>query len=276
MKIKATVLCENCVYSNLGALAEHGWSIFLETDQGNFLFDTGQGLALLNNARVFKKDLASVRGILLSHHHIDHTGGLRSALSVTQKVNVYTHPDLFKESYLTRGPKTKYIGIPFSRIELESQGANFVFNTEFKEIAPGMYLTGEVPRKTDFEIGDLDQVIKSGDDFIKDPMRDDQSLIIKTEKGLFVILGCSHAGIINILDYAREMTGETRIHAVIGGTHLGPVSQAQREKSITALKAFDIERLGVSHCTGLPASLRLAQEFKERFFFCNVGTVVEA
>jgi len=62
MKIKATVLCENCVYSNLGALAEHGWSIFLETDQGNFLFDTGQGLALLNNARVFKKDLASVRG----------------------------------------------------------------------------------------------------------------------------------------------------------------------------------------------------------------------
>jgi len=276
MKIKATVLCENCVYSNLGALAEHGWSIFLETDQGNFLFDTGQGLALLNNARVFKKDLASVRGILLSHHHIDHTGGLRSALSVTQNVNVYAHPDLFKESYLTRGPKTKYIGIPFSRIELESQGANFVFNTEFKEIAPGMYLTGEVPRKTDFEIGDLDQVIKSGDDFIKDPMRDDQSLIIKTEKGLFVILGCSHAGIINILDYAREMTGETRIHAVIGGTHLGPVSPEQREKSITALKAFDIERLGVSHCTGLPALLRLAQEFKERFFFCNVGTVVEA
>jgi len=77
---------------------------------------------------------------------------------------------------------------------LESQGANFMFNTEFKEIAPGMYLTGEVPRKTDFEIGDLDQVINSGDDFIKDPMRDDQSLIIKTEKGLFVILAAPMRG----------------------------------------------------------------------------------
>ena len=275
MKIKATVLCENSVFSNLGAAAEHGWAVFLETDQGNFLFDTGQGLALLNNARVFKKDLAGIRGIILSHHHIDHTGGLLSALSVTGPVDVHSHPDLFKESYLTRGPKVKYIGIPFAKIALESQGANFVYNTGFKEIVPGMYLTGEVPRQNDFEIGDLDQVILSGKEYIKDPLLDDQSLIIETDKGLFVVLGCSHAGIINILNYAREKTGENRIHTVIGGTHLGPISQEQREKSIVALKEFNIERIGVSHCTGLPASMRLAQEYKEKFFFCNVGTVVE-
>ncbi|MEN6412930.1 MAG: MBL fold metallo-hydrolase [Veillonellales bacterium] len=276
MKIKATVLCENSVFSNMGAIAEHGWSIFLETDRGNFLFDTGQGLALINNARVLKKDISTSKGIIISHHHVDHTGGLLSALTATGPIDVYSHPHLFKESFLTRGPKAKYIGIPFAKIALESHGANFVYNTEFREIIPGMYLTGEVPRRNDFEIGDLDQVVISGNKYIKDQILDDQSLIVETEKGLFIVLGCSHSGIINILNYAREKTGEKRIYGVVGGTHLGPVGQAQRNKSIEALKEFNIERLGVSHCTGLPASLRLAQEFQERFFFCNVGTVVEA
>jgi 7,8-dihydropterin-6-yl-methyl-4-(beta-D-ribofuranosyl)aminobenzene 5'-phosphate synthase len=276
MKVKATVLCENCVYSNLGAMAEHGWAVFLETGQGNFLFDTGQGLTLLNNARVFKKDLATVRGIMLSHHHIDHTGGLMDALSVAGPVKVYSHPELFKESYLTRGGKAKYIGIPFARAALISQGAEFVYNTAFSEIAPGMYLTGEVPRKSSFELGDQDQMLPDGKAYKKDPLADDQSLILKTDQGLMLVLGCSHAGLINILHYAREKTGESRIHTVIGGTHLGPASQEQREKSIEALKAFDIDRLGVSHCTGMPAAMRLSREFGKKFFFCHVGTVVEA
>ncbi len=277
MKVKATVLCENCVYSNIGAMAEHGWSVFLETAQGNYLFDTGQGLALINNAHYFKKDLSAINGIILSHHHIDHTGGLLSAVNAAGPgpVKVYSHPHLFKESYMIRGGKVKYIGIPFNQPALESQGASFVYNREFSEIAPGMYLTGEVPRKNDFEVGDLDQVIPSGGGYIQDPLPDDQSLIIKTDKGLFVVLGCSHAGIINILDYAKEKTGEERIHTVIGGTHLGPASQEQREKSIEALKGFHIEKLGVSHCTGDIAAMRLAQEFKEKFFFCHVGTVAE-
>jgi 7,8-dihydropterin-6-yl-methyl-4-(beta-D-ribofuranosyl)aminobenzene 5'-phosphate synthase len=275
VKIKATVLCENSVFSNLGAIAEHGWAVFLETDKGNFLFDTGQGLALINNARIFKKDLSGVRGIMLSHHHSDHTGGLLSAVSAIGSVDVYSHPDLFKESYLTRGSKPKYIGIPFCRNALVAQGANFVYNKEFKEIITGMYLTGEVPRQNNYETGDPDQCCFIKNEFVKDPILDDQSLIIETEKGLFIVLGCSHAGFINILNYAREKTGQKRIHTVIGGTHLGPVSEGQREKTIAALKEFNIDRLGVSHCTGLPASLRLAQEYREKFFFCNVGTVVE-
>ncbi|MFZ5945630.1 MAG: MBL fold metallo-hydrolase [Bacillota bacterium] len=275
MKNKVTVLCENTVYSNIGAMAEHGWSVFIETVHGNFLFDTGQGLALINNARVFKKDLSSVEGIIISHHHIDHTAGLLNALAVTGPKNVYTHPDLFKESYNLRDNITRYIGIPFSKPALESMGANFIYNKDFKEISPGMYLTGEVPRINDFETGDKDQVVLAGGSFKADPLLDDQSLIIETDKGLAIILGCSHAGIINVLNYAIEKTGQNRINTIIGGTHLGPVSEYQREKSIEKLKAFEIERLGVSHCTGPKASMYLAQEFKDRFFLCNVGTVIE-
>ena len=139
-----------------------------------------------------------------------------------------------------------------------------------------MWLTGEVPRRTDYERGDQKQMLKSAEGYVKDDLRDDQSVVVETEKGLFIILGCCHSGIINTLEYIMEKMGRRHIHAVIGGTHLGPVSDEQKEKSIEALKTFDIERLGVSHCTGLKTASRLASEFGDRFFFCNVGTVVEA
>jgi 7,8-dihydropterin-6-yl-methyl-4-(beta-D-ribofuranosyl)aminobenzene 5'-phosphate synthase len=276
LKFKATVLSENSVFSNLGAVAEHGWAVFLETEHGNFLFDTGQGKVLTNNARVFNKDLSSVKGIILSHHHVDHTGGLLEAVKIAanKPVDVYAHPGLFNEGYLARSG-CKYIGVPFCRAALESAGASFNFSADFREIAPAVYLTGEVPRQTDFEHGDEDILLKTPEGFVKDTVMDDQSIIIQTEKGLFVILGCAHAGIINILNYARQKTGENRIRAVIGGTHLWSVSEEQKEKSLDALIGMGIDRIGVSHCTGFEMSMRLAQLFGERFFNCNVGTVIE-
>lgn len=275
MKAKVTILAENSVFSNIGAIAEHGWAAFIETPHGNYLFDTGQGKALLNNAKYFKKDLASLKGIILSHHHIDHTGGLMDAVkAVNGNIDVYAHPELFKKGYMAR-TDYKYIGIPYSREELEDKGAVFRFNTEFTEIAPKIYLTGEVPRLTSFEHGDTDIVIKTQKGYVIDPVMDDQSMIIDTEQGLFVILGCSHAGIINILNYAKKMTGKDQIHTVIGGTHLWCVSEDQKQKSIQALVDMDIKRIGVSHCTGFEVGTRLAKEFGEKFFYCNVGSVVE-
>src|SRR6056297_2151897 len=103
MEIKATVLCENYVNGQAGAIAEHGWAVYLETNQGNFLFDTGQGKAIINNAQYFHKDLSIIKGIIISHHHYDHTGGLLSVLEQSGKVSVYSHPELFKNSFSLRG-----------------------------------------------------------------------------------------------------------------------------------------------------------------------------
>lgn len=282
MPVKATVLCENAVYGHLGALAEHGWAVWLETPGGNFLFDTGQDMALLNNAQIFQKPLDTARAVLISHHHIDHTGGLLGALLAMRGgpggkgVPVHAHPDLFKASYNTKGEKPRHIGVPHARSVLEAAGAEFRLERSWQEVAEGIWMTGEVPRRTDFEIGDME--LKHCDaegKLVVDPIVDDQTVVIETGEGLFVLLGCSHAGVVNILNYVIEKTGESRFHTVMGGTHLGPVEEEQVAKSIEALAEFDIGRIGVSHCTGQGPAARMAARFGERFFFCSVGTEVE-
>ena len=275
MEIRATILCENCVFFSSSAIAEHGWSVYLETEQGNFLFDAGGGKAIINNARCFNKDLSKVKGIMLSHNHYDHTGGLLPVLDYTGKVKVYSHPEIFKDSYSIRNGVERFIGIPYRKEALESKGAQFVFNTAFTEIAPGIMLSGEVPRRTSFERGDVDLVLKSEKRYVQDIVLDDQSLIINSKRGLVIVLGCSHSGIVNIINHAIEKTGQSHIHTIFGGTHLGPASAEVRTRSIEALKKFDIERIGTSHCTGLEAAMQVRQEFGARFFFCNVGTVIE-
>lgn len=124
MKVKATILSENSVFDHLGAIAEHvGLFILKQTMAIIFLIS---GKALINNIHVFKKDLLSLKGIILSHHHIDHTGGLLDVVKAKEKpIDVYAHPDLFKKGYLVR-KGYQYIGVPYSKEILESNGANFI------------------------------------------------------------------------------------------------------------------------------------------------------
>lgn len=282
MTVKVTVLCENTVFGIDGALAEHGWSAWLETSSGAFLFDTGSGRTLLNNAALFKVPLETAEGILRSHHHNDHTGGLLGTVEVMRRgsardrIPVYAHPDLFKTSFYERKGTRSFSALPHTQAALETAGAEFHFALSWREIAPGVCLTGEVPRQTDFEIGD--QTLKhygpSGN-VVVDPIRDDQSVVLDTPEGLVVVLGCSHAGLINILRHVSEQTGSTRFHTVMGGTHLGLVGEPQVEQTIAALREFDIGRIGAAHCTGPHVATRLVRELGDRFFFASVGTVVE-
>jgi 7,8-dihydropterin-6-yl-methyl-4-(beta-D-ribofuranosyl)aminobenzene 5'-phosphate synthase len=278
METRITILCENLV-GRLGGSGEHGFSVFIETDQGNYLFDTGNGHSIVANSLSFNKDFKSIRKIFSSHGHYDHTGGLPEVLKMKGKVDVYAHPYIFSDRISVlkeNGKETKrFVGIPYKRGYLDSLGANFIFNTGFTEVEDKIFLTGEVPRITSFEKPDPRLFIEMDGKIYPDIFLDDQSLILTTERGFVLVLGCAHSGMINIIQHVIAKTGKEKFYAILGGTHLDFLAAEQLEESIMTLKKLEIEKIGVSHCTGIKAAFRLHQEFGDRFFYGCVGSVLE-
>jgi len=276
MKLRITTLSENT--ANMGEyLAEWGLSILIETDEVNILLDTGSTISVCHNANTLGIDLNKVDKIVLSHGHYDHTGGLRQVLSkVKKEVEIIAHPDIWTAKYSRRkGKADRYIGIPFQREELESLGARFNLTTEPAEITDNIMTTGEVPMTTDYEEIDSHLWVKEADAWKPDKLADDLAIIINTELGLVVVLGCAHRGIINTLYYAQRLTGRKEIHTVLGGSHLIGTSEERIWLTMAALKELGVQRLGLCHCTSLPAATLLAREFGDKFLFNNTGTVLE-
>jgi 7,8-dihydropterin-6-yl-methyl-4-(beta-D-ribofuranosyl)aminobenzene 5'-phosphate synthase len=278
MKTRITILCENLVGHLVGS-GEHGFSAFIEMDKGNYLFDTGSGSSIVPNSLILNKDLKSIRKIFLSHGHYDHTGGLSEVLKLKGKVDVHAHPHVFSDRIAVFKEEDReikrFIGIRYKKRYLESLGANFVFNTDFTEVEKGLFLTGEVPRQTNFEKADPRLFSEMDGAMTNDLFLDDQSLILDTDKGIVLILGCAHAGLINIIHHVTNRTGKEKFFAILGGTHLDFLTPEQLEESIKSLKRMEIGKIGVSHCTGMRAAFRLQQEFGDRFFYGCVGSVLE-
>jgi 7,8-dihydropterin-6-yl-methyl-4-(beta-D-ribofuranosyl)aminobenzene 5'-phosphate synthase len=276
MKICITTLSENTASSGR-FLAEWGLSILIETDEVNVLLDTGRSISASYNADALGIDLSRIDKLVLSHGHYDHTGGLRHVLrKMRKRVEIIAHPDIWAAKYARRHGETteRYIGIPFQRPELETLGANFNLTAKPVKITDNIMTTGEIPMVTSYEEIEPYLLVKEADGWQQDKLRDDQALIINTEPGLIVILGCAHRGIINTLYHAQQLTGVKQIYMVVGGCHLMDASKKRILETIAALKELRVQRLGVSHCTGMPAVLVMAQELGDRFFFNNAGTII--
>ncbi len=275
MTMRFTVLCDNSVGPIGGTLGEHGFAVLVEGEHGAVLFDTGQGGTLLHNAQRLNRDLHGVRRVALSHGHYDHTGGLWPLLASCGGKEIFAHPGVFARRYRLKDTgESTAIGIPYEEAFLRGLGASFNFSESYREIAGGIFLTGEVPRTNAFEAGDAG-LFCDETGCAADPLIDDQSLVIPTARGLVLLLGCCHAGLINTIEQARLRSGIAEVYAVIGGTHLGFCPPAQLDETIKALRGYKIHKLCVSHCTGFAAAARLQKEFPGQLQPAQVGYTLE-
>lgn len=268
-----TLLSENTAGRG-GLLAEWGLSCLVETGDAVILFDTGQGEAVVPNADTLDRDLGVVDSIVLSHGHFDHTGGLRPVLRrLGRRVEIIAHPDIWAAKYSRdSGGGMHYIGIPHNLEELESLGADFHFSREPVPLSDDIITSGEIPLATAYEDVGTSFYVKEGSDYQPDDIPDDLALIIKTAAGLVIVLGCGHRGIINTIYHAREITGISAVHTVVGGSHLMAAGEERLWWTVNALRELDVAQLALCHCTGFAAACTLAGEFGERFLPVAAGS----
>lgn len=262
-----TQLVENTA-GGPGLLAEHGVSFHIEVDDHFLLFDTGQGLALWHNAKQLGLELDRVEQIVLSHGHYDHAGGLLEALELTGPVDFYLHPQALEAKYNRNG---REIGAPFADAQLSSLIRRRVDTLGPTEIIPGIHVTGEIPRSNSIE-DTGGPFYQNAERTLADRLPDDQSLYLESSKGLIVLLGCGHAGVVNTLEYIRKLSGDQPIYALMGGMHLLHATPERLVFTGDYLEQLGIDYLAPNHCTGLDAVCYFKHRFPDAFHESKSGT----
>jgi len=247
--MKVSILTDNYPGDNTGA--EHGLSYFVEHNGTKILFDTGQSALFLQNAFKMNIDLMERNLIILSHGHFDHGNGLAHLTGG----KLLCHPGCFVKRYRTIDHT--YIGLKNSRDEIAEKFDLITGKAPYR-VSDSVLFLGEIPRITDFE---SQHTAFSFEDGTADFVADDSAIALQTEKGLFVITGCGHAGVVNTLEHAKKTTGKQRIYGFMGGFHLKKRDR-QTIETIHYLKKNRVEHVIPSHCTGLPALVAFAESFQ--------------
>jgi 7,8-dihydropterin-6-yl-methyl-4-(beta-D-ribofuranosyl)aminobenzene 5'-phosphate synthase len=272
--LKILVLSTMVADSGIG---EWGYAAVVEADGNRILFDTGaRDETVLTNAKELNVDLASIKDVILSHNHDDHTGGLltlrrklklenRGALSVAHvgKGIFWSRPNNSGEANSMIAMKAKY----------EAMGGKFVEHAELTELYPGVWLTGAVPRVYPERNWSGDGKVKTPDGLVEDNIPEELSLIINTDKGLVVLSGCGHAGIINTLEFAHNQFSKAPIYAAVGGFHLFDADDKVLDWTGDKLKELGAQYLLGGHCTGIEAVYHLRQRAGLNRQNCVVSSV---
>jgi 7,8-dihydropterin-6-yl-methyl-4-(beta-D-ribofuranosyl)aminobenzene 5'-phosphate synthase len=265
-----TILSENTV-RGAGLLGEHGLAYWIDTGTHRVLFDTGQGMALANNAAKLGIDLRLADAIVLSHGHYDHVSALPLALALAPEASLWFHPCATEPKFIRDADGTaRRISTDF--MELAEFGRKRAVHRIDRpaEIVPGVWATGGIPRKYTFEDAGgpfyLDEALH-----VPDPVSDDMAVFVPGPAGVSVVFGCAHAGALNTLDHVSRHTGNSSIHTLVGGLHLAAATSERMDLTMAALREIGARRMGFCHCTGGRAIRRIWQEFPDACFEAHAG-----
>lgn len=279
--LRILVLAEDSVAYESGLWGQHGISFLVEATQGGVtrrvIVDVGQNYtALRHNIYALGVDVREVDAVVLTHCHYDHTQGVASLLGDIGKTDlpVVAHPDLFRVNFVT-APYLRHVGVMASdqAPEIAAKGGRLYLTKDSLQLMPGLWTTGEVPRVTDFEEVGINLFTIVDGRLVRDQMPDDISLVANVRgRGIVVITGCSHAGIINIIKRAVEMCPNARLDGVVGGFHLIEASEERIRLTVDALKEFDPRWVSAGHCTGFRAQVALYEALGDRFAPLHSGS----
>jgi 7,8-dihydropterin-6-yl-methyl-4-(beta-D-ribofuranosyl)aminobenzene 5'-phosphate synthase len=278
--LKITVLTEDSVLYESHYLGQHGVSFLLEGVKGSdvmrILVDVGQNSqALLNNMELMNISPAIIDAVVLTHCHYDHTQGVaRMVKEIGRRdIQVIAHRDIFRLNFITE-PYPRHVGIMpgDSREEIEKAGGSLLLTRDPVKLMSGITTTGEVKRQTDFEeVGIALKTIQNGE-VVDDQMLDDISVVANVnQKGLVIVTGCSHAGIVNIAKHAMELTDCEKIEGIIGGLHLIDAPDDRIKRTSEELSKLNPKWICAGHCTGFKAQVELYLTFRERFSPLQTG-----
>ncbi len=269
--LKITVLVTNLAGNARAGDGEWGYSALVEADGRKILYDTGSSPDMvLKNARVLRVDLSDVEEVVLSHNHWDHVAGLMTLRREFARTNpkafsrVHVPARIFEPRLDSAGQDQN--GLRAIRADYLATGGTFIVHDKPTELLPGLWLTGPVPRPHPEKNWSPGLSLRAANALIEDNVPEDSALVIDTAEGTVILTGCGHAGIVNIAEYARTITGGRSLLAVMGGTHLFAAPDQTVQWTGERLKALGIKLLLAGHCTGIEATyiLRAATQLDRK------------
>lgn len=275
MELKITTLIENMSGRDERLKYEHGLSLFIEFDGRKILFDTGQTGAYLDNARLMGIAVKDVDTMIISHGHYDHSGGVMNTMDLLrQGTMMYVGQEFFDGKYkVLEDGSFQYNGISFSERDiLERQIKLVKVKDDVTLLSGNIMLFKNFVSGNDFEKRNPKFMVKKDEKMFPDDFVDEIVLGLITSKGLVVVAGCSHVGIINILSNIKERVN-IPIYGVLGGTHLVEADESRIDKTLHSFQEMHIEYIAVSHCTGENGIKKIRDGFKERFILNCTGNV---
>lgn len=251
-------LLENNLSQNRALIAEHGLSFMVETEKVKILFDCSAGSAARKNAEKMHVSLKDVDYVVLSHSHYDHAGGYPDMMDHGVLAPLVTGPQFFEEKYACEGGKYAYLGCGFGEELLSEKGIEHRICEGLETLNKGCYVVGGFKRFYEFEKAPSRFVRQTKEGMVTDAFPDEVCLVLESKKGLVMIVGCSHPGILNMIESVRERFGQP-VYAVFGGSHLVEADEERLLETMRILKDMGIAIVGFNHCTGDTAQSRLSQ-----------------